>query len=219
MLKKDINKLDILSLAIGAIIGWGAFVLPGDLFLKAGILNSSIAIITGALIMVGIEKNYGYLLHKFPVAGGEYAFTYDAFGWKHALACGWFLALAYISIVPLNATALALVAKFTMPGILEVGHLYSIAGSDIYLGEVSIAVSALCLFAYLNIKGVKLASQLQKIMVLLLVGIVFLFLSLVIAKVGITNPNTMSFLGSEGISFPKILKILSIKLMTILNYI
>ncbi len=37
MLKKDINKLDILSLAIGAIIGWGAFVLPGDLFLKAGI--------------------------------------------------------------------------------------------------------------------------------------------------------------------------------------
>ena len=210
MLKKEINKLDILSLAIGAIIGWGAFVLPGDLFLKTGILNSTIAIVAGALIMVGIEKNYGYLLHKFPVAGGEYAFTYDAFGWKHALTCGWFLALAYISIVPLNATALALVAKFTMPGILEVGYLYSIAGSKIYLGEVGIAIFVLCLFAYLNIKGIKLASQLQKIMVILLVGIVFLFLSLVIARVGITNSNTMSFIKSETISLIKILKILSI---------
>ena len=210
MLKKEINKMDILSLAIGAIIGWGAFVLPGDLFLKTGILNSTIAIVAGALIMVGIEKNYGYLLHKFPVAGGEYAFTYDAFGWKHALTCGWFLALAYISIVPLNATALTLVAKFTMPGILEVGYLYSIAGSKIYLGEVGIAISVLCLFAYLNIKGIKLASQLQKIMVILLVGIVFLFLSLVIARVGITNSNTMSFIKSETISLIKILKILSI---------
>ncbi len=166
--------------------------------------------------MVGIEKNYGYLLHKFPVAGGEYAFTYDAFGWKHALACGWFLSLAYTSTVPLNATAL--VAKFTMPGILEVGHLYSIAGSDIYLGEVGIALSALCLFAYLNIKGVKLASQLQKIMVLLLVGIVFLFLSLVIARVGITNPNTMSFLDSETVSLSKILKILSIAPMLFIGF-
>ena len=218
MLKKEINKLDILSLAIGAIIGWGAFVLPGDLFLKAGMINSTIAIITGALIMIGIEKNYGYLLHKFPVAGGEYAFTYDAFGWKHALACGWFLALAYISIVPLNATALALVAKFTMPGILEVGHLYSIAGSEIYLGEVGVAISALCLFGYLNIKGIKLASQLQKVMVILLVGIVFLFLSLVIARAGITNPNTMSFIDSETVSLSKILKILSIAPMLFVGF-
>ena len=64
MLKKEINKMDILSLAIGTIIGWGAFVLPGDLFLKTGILNSTIAIVAGALIMVGIEKNYGYFIGR-----------------------------------------------------------------------------------------------------------------------------------------------------------
>ena len=43
-----------------------------------------------------------------------------------------------------------------------------------------------------------------------MVGIVFLFLSLVIARVGITNSNTMSFIKSETISLIKILKILSI---------
>ena len=165
MLKKEIKKFDILSLAIGAIIGTGAFLLPGTMFLKAGMINSIIAIFTGGLIMVGIEKNYGYLLKKFPVAGGEYAFTYDAFGWKHALICGWFLTLAYCSLVPFNATGLAFVTGFVMPGVLKFGYLYTIAGSSIYLGEMGIAVFALCFFAYLNIKGVKLASKFQNIMV------------------------------------------------------
>lgn len=218
MLKKEIKKIDILSLAIGAIIGTGAFILPGTTFLQAGMINSIIAIFMGGFIMVGIEKNYGYLLKKFPVAGGEYAFTYDAFGWKHALTCGWFLTLAYSSLVPFNATGLAFVAKFIMPGVLKIGYLYTIAGSNIYLGEIGIAIFALCFFAYLNIKGVKLASNFQNIMVFLLVGIVFLFLSLAIAKVGIDNPYTETFLKGQKISLSNILKVLSIAPMLFVGF-
>ncbi|OQY42609.1 MAG: hypothetical protein B6227_01735 [Fusobacteriia bacterium 4572_74] len=54
MLKKEIKKVDILSLAIGAIIGTGAFILPGTMFLRAGMINSIIAILMGGIIMVGI---------------------------------------------------------------------------------------------------------------------------------------------------------------------
>jgi len=86
MLKKESTRVDILSLAIGAIIGTGAFILPGTFFLQLGLVNAIIAILLGAAIMICIEKNYGYLLKKFPVAGGEFAFTYEAFGWKHALS-------------------------------------------------------------------------------------------------------------------------------------
>ena len=218
MLKKEIKKFDILSLAIGAIIGTGAFLLPGTMFLQAGMINSIIAILTGGFIMVGIEKNYGYLLKKFPVAGGEYAFAYDAFGWKHALVCGWFLTLAYLSLVPFNATGLGFVAGFVAPGLLKVGYLYTIAGSSIYLGELGIAIFALCFFAYLNIKGVKLASNFQNIMVMLLVGIVFLFLSLAIAKVGIHNPYTTTFLNGQSVNLPNILMILSIAPMLFVGF-
>lgn len=218
MLKKDIKKIDILSLAIGAIIGTGAFLLPGTTFLKAGMLNSIIAIFTGGIIMVIIEKNYGYLLKKYPVAGGEYAFTYDSFGWKHSLICGWFLVLAYASLVPFNATGLAFITKFVMPGILKIGYLYSIAGSNIYLGEIAIAYFALFFFAYLNIKGVKLASNFQNIMVLTLVGIVFLFLSITIAKVGIKNEFTTSFLTGQTIDISGILKVLSIAPMLFVGF-
>ena len=218
MLKKDINRLDILSLAVGAIIGTGAFLLPGTTFLKAGMLNSIIAILTGGFIMVGIEKNYGYLLKKFPVAGGEYAFTYDAFGWKHALICGWFLTLAYLSLVPFNATGLGFVAGFVAPGLLKVGYLYTIVGSSIYLGEIGIAIFVLVLFAYLNIKGVKLASNFQNIMVFILVGIVFLFLSLAIARVGVGNSFTATFLTGQTLSISKILQVLSIAPMLYVGF-
>ncbi|MGB6128628.1 MAG: APC family permease [Psychrilyobacter sp.] len=218
MLKKDIKKVDILSLAIGAIIGTGAFLLPGTMFLKAGMLNSIIAIFIGGLIMVIIEKNYGYLLKKYPVAGGEYAFTYDSFGWKHSLICGWFLVLAYASMVPFNATGLAFVSKFVMPGILKVGFLYNLAGSNIYLAEIGVSYFALFLFAYLNIKGVKLASNFQNIMVLTLVGIVFLFLSVTLAKVGIRNEYTTTFLNGQNISISGILKVLSIAPMLFVGF-
>ncbi|PVZ71530.1 APC family permease [Pelagibaculum spongiae] len=218
MLKKEIKKFDILSLAVGAIIGTGAFVLPGSMFLSAGMLNSIIAILIGGVIIVGVEKNYGYLLKKFPVAGGEYAFTYDAFGWKHALVCGWFLTLAYVSLIPFNATGLAFVAKFVMPSLLKVGYLYTIAGSSIYLGEVALAIFALCLFAWINIKGIKLASNFQNIMVLMLVGIVFLFLSLIIAKTGLDNPFTATFLDGQNIELSNILRVLAIAPMLYVGF-
>ena len=64
-LEKNMGMLDVLSLAIGAIIGWGAFVLPGDLFIKeTGVVNTFIGMSLGAMIMIIIEKNYGNKIAK-----------------------------------------------------------------------------------------------------------------------------------------------------------
>jgi len=41
-----------------------------------------IALVLGAIIMIITEKNFGYLLSKNQVSGGEYAFTYKSFGRK-----------------------------------------------------------------------------------------------------------------------------------------
>ena len=182
-LEKNMGMLDVLSLAIGAIIGWGAFVLPGDLFIKdTGVVNTFIGMSIGAVIMIIIEKNYGFLLSKDAVAGGEYAFTFKSFGRKHAIICGWFLSLAYICIVPLNATALALVAKTMFPGLLEKGLLYSIAGFNIYFAEAMTATIAMIVFAWMNIKGVKMASKFQTIMTLALMGIILYMAAFFMSK-------------------------------------
>lgn len=174
-LERKLNPLNVWSLALGSIIGWGAFVMPGTTFLpKAGTLGTAIGLSIGALIMITIALNYGYMIQKYPVAGGEYTFTQNTFGRRHAYICGWFLGLSYLSIVPLNATALGLVSRKLLGGLLEVGYLYSVAGWDIYAGEIALASFALILFALLSIKGISVAGWLQTVMALSLVASVFI---------------------------------------------
>ncbi len=174
-LERKLKPINVWSLALGSIIGWGAFVMPGTTFLpKAGTLGTLIGMSIGALIMITIAMNYGYMVQKFPVAGGEYTFANKCFGRRHAYICGWFLSLSYLAIVPLNATALGLVSRKLLGGLLEVGYLYSVAGWDIYAGEIALASFALILFGLLSIKGISVAGWLQTVMALSLVASVFI---------------------------------------------
>ena len=63
--KKDLRKIDIWALALGAIIGWGCFVMPGTSFLpKAGPIGSIVGLMLGALIISIISFSYGYMIQK-----------------------------------------------------------------------------------------------------------------------------------------------------------
>src|SRR5690606_23057260 len=104
-----------------------------------------------------IAVSYGAMIKTYPVSGGEFAYAQAAFGRNHAMLCGWFLTLGYICIVALNASALALLARYVLPDIAEQGLLYQVAGWDVYLGEVLIATAALVIFALLNIRGTTLS--------------------------------------------------------------
>jgi len=169
-LQRNLSSLNVWSLALGCIIGWGAFVMPGNTFLgKAGPLGTCIALIIAALIMIVIAFNYQYMIVKYPVAGGEFTYTQKAFGINHAFVCSWFLGLSYLAIVPLNATALALIGR-NLINVFQFGFHYTVAGYDIYLGEIILAVSALLLFAFLSIRGVKFAGWFQTGLVFALVG-------------------------------------------------
>lgn len=124
----------------------------------------------GGLLMLMIAVSYGFMIQNFPVSGGEFTYAYVGFGRNHAFAAGWFLTLGYICIVALNASALALGSRFVLPFIAEQGYMYSIAGWDVYFGEVMIASLALLLFAWLNIRGVTLSGKLQFIFVMVLIS-------------------------------------------------
>lgn len=174
-LKKSLNPINVWALALGSIIGWGAFVMPGNLFLQtAGPLGTAIGMLVGGLIMSIIVVSYGYMVEKFPVAGGEFAFSFKGFNRHHAFICAWFLGLSYLSIVPLNATALGLIGRYMFPGILQRGYMYSIAGFEVYFGEVLFASLALIIFAYTSIKGMKVSGRLQTMMAFILVGSIFI---------------------------------------------
>ena len=176
-LKKELNQTSVWSLAVGAIIGWGAFVLPGNKFLPdAGPLGTLIAMSLSAIMMMIIAKNYGVMIHRYPKAGGEFTFAYIGFDRFHAFFAAWFLGLSYLSIVPLNATALGLITRAMFPGVFQQGLLYTIAGWNVYLGEVILASVSIMLIAYLNHKGVKLFGKFASLLALVLVGGVVLLM-------------------------------------------
>lgn len=170
-LKRTLSQVDVLSLATGCIIGWGAFVMPGNMFLpNAGILGTGIAILISVFIMTIIACNYHYMINRFPLAGGEFTYASKAFGRVHGFICAWFLGISYLSIVPLNATALALIGRNLMGGMFERGYNYQFAGYDVYVQEVLLAIVALIFLGYLSIKGVKFVGIVQTILISALIG-------------------------------------------------
>ena len=179
-LQRVMRPIDVWGLALGAIIGWGCFVLPGTAFLpKAGPGGTAVGMIIGALLIIVIAVSYGYLIRKFPISGGEFIYAKEAFGKRNAFVCGWAMILAYWSLIPLNATALAMISRYLFPGIVQQGLLYEMAGWEVYAGEVILASAAIILMALLNIRGIKQAAWIQTAIALTLVGCILVITFLV----------------------------------------
>ena len=175
-LQRQLSPMHVWALAFGCIIGWGSFINPGKKFLpNSGVAGTAMAMVLGAIVMIIIAFNYAYMIPKYPKAGGEFTFTKECFGKKMAFACGWFLIAAYLTNVPMNSTAIGLIVD-GLDGnadILKFGFHYSVAGFDIYFGEMIFATSILVLFAIVNLLGVKKAGIVQTVLSSLLVTSVF----------------------------------------------
>ena len=170
-LKRQLSPMHVWAIAFGCIIGWGSFINPGKKFLpNSGVAGTAIAMVLGALVMVIIAFSYAYMVPKYPKAGGEFTFTKMCFGAPAAYLCGWFLVAAYLTNVPMNSTAIALIVDGLDGGadILKWGFHYSIAGFDVYLGEMLPAMAILVLFGVLNILGVRKAGFIQTVLAVLL---------------------------------------------------
>ena len=171
-LKRQLNPMHVWAIAFGCVIGWGSFINPGKKFLpNSGVAGTAIAMVLGALVMIIIAFSYAYMVPKYPQAGGEFTFTKNCFGKNMAFVCGWFLVAAYLTNVPMNSTAIGLIVDGLdgSADILKFGFHYSIAGFDIYLGEMLLATAILLLFGYLNIIGVHKAAFVQTVLSVLLV--------------------------------------------------
>ncbi len=164
-LKRALNPWHVWALAFGCIIGWGSFINPGKKFLfNSGAAGTAIAMAIGALIMIIIAFNYAYMVPKYPKAGGQFTFAKICFGRPAAYFCGWFLVAAYLTNVPMNSTAIGLIVDGLFGPVLKFGFHYTVAGFDIYMGEMLFAMGILILFGLFSIKGVHVAGFIQMIL-------------------------------------------------------
>ena len=136
------------ALSFGCAVGWGAFAMPGNMFLPdAGPLGSVSGMCIGALAMVVIAWNCHCIVRDNPGPGGAYSFVKRTFGSDHGFLNAWFLLLTYFAILWANATALVFVIRCVFGDNLHIGPHYGIADFDIYLTETAICILAIVVAA------------------------------------------------------------------------
>ena len=187
-LNRDLTPLNVWSLAFGCVIGWSAYVMPSGVFLRnAGPLGTIIAMEIATLVMLIISYNYSYMIKKFPKTGGEFLYAKMAFGEHHGFLCAWFLSLSYLSVIPLNATALNLIMRAVFGSAFQFGFHYTVSGYDVYFGEMLLALSALIIFFFITSKGVLVTGKIQTYMVMVLLGGI-----LIVVGGAFLSPNSSS---------------------------
>src|SRR5699024_9888564 len=104
-LEKSFKPSWVFAMALGAAIGWGAFILPFDWMIASGMAGSLIGLFIGGLMITIIAFSYGYTIRALPVTGGGVVFAMVSLGRLHSFIAGWALTLGYAGIVALNASA------------------------------------------------------------------------------------------------------------------
>ena len=208
--KHIFSTLSIWAISLGGIVGWGAFVMPGNTFIPmAGALGSSIAMLIGALVISIIAANFHSMMNRSSHTGGVFSYTKEVFGSDHSFLCVWSIVLAYISILWANATAFALIVHFLFGSVLQWGFHYTVVGYDVYLGEILVTMLLLVSFGIMSAKCHRTVRILQTVLALLLfVGVAICFV-LSLFKAPTLHFELGFAIGSDGQKHP-ILQILNI---------
>lgn len=165
MLKKEISFLGVFSIASGAMISSGIFILPGLAFSKTGPSVFVSYFIAGILGLIGIFSVIE-LSTAMPKAGGDYYFINKTFGPMIGTISGF-----------LGWFALSLKSSFAIFGISEIIFLYT-GISPLISGFI------LCLFfVILNLIGVKEAVVFQIAMVIGLLSLMLVYIIIGLPKI------------------------------------
>lgn len=162
-LKKKLGFLEVFSIATGAMISSGLFVLPAVVYLKAGpsiLLSYFIA----ALLVVPAMLSKAELATAMPKSGGDYFFVHRSLG-------------------PLFGTFAGLAAWFS----LSLKSAFALVGIGIFLAPLVpvfpgymvklIAVVFALLFTVLNILSVKESGRFQVVLVFALLAILLVYVA------------------------------------------
>lgn len=175
-----VGGISIWGVALGCIIGWGAFVMPGTTFLKtAGPVGTTHAICAAAVGMCIVAANYIYLASQLPGEGGAYIYSAKILGQDHAFLAIWSLLMAYISLLWANTTAVALFLRYLCGDLLHFGFHYTFANYEICFGEILVTIVIQIVFAVLVYFGKKVLTVLQVLLAAVL------FVAVCILAVGV----------------------------------
>lgn len=173
-LHKELRRFGFFALAFGSMIGVGWVTSIGSWLGQAGTAGALLAFLIGGAIMLCIGLCYAELTPMLPVAGGEVAYAYKAFGTFKSFVVGWALAFGYVSISGFEAISIGKVLSYLFPAI-DVWPLYDFAGSTVYASHLLLGVICTGLITWVNWTGARAAARLQVWLTIAFVAVTAVF--------------------------------------------
>ena len=144
MSTRNVSRAAAWAVAFGCATGWGSFIMPGTTFLPAaGPLGPALGVLVGGLAMAVVGWNYARMVDRHPGPGGALAYVRETFGVDHGFLCAWFLVL-----------------RALFGDLFSFGPHYSLAGYEIFLGDLLLSGTAVLLAAAANLRP-RLAARAQ----------------------------------------------------------
>lgn len=207
MNKNGMSTKDYFGLAFGSMIGIGWVISAPAWMSTAGSLGAIIAVALTMCMVIPIGFIYGELTSSIKVSGGEFAYTYEAFGRLPAFICGWFLILGYLIILPWVAISVSVLSSYLFPALNSI-PIYSILNYQVYLPQLLLSFLMIGIIVYMNWKGLKQSTVFQNTATWLMI-ITFIVLIIGGFIVG-DSDNIKPLFSSEGKTNGIILAIASI---------
>ncbi len=178
-LKKGITLLALFAILTSSMIGMAWATLTAILLGIAG-PAIIISICLAAVFCIFIGFCYAELCGALPFAGGEYVYTSRSIGKFWGFATGWFLLLAYGTMMPGEVIILSRIVSTLLPGM------------PLVVAGIVIAI----LFGLINIFGVKFSAIVQ----LVLAALLFIGMgTFIISGIGSVNPVNFTPFFSKGV--------------------
>lgn len=197
--KKYIGVLGAFGLSVGTSIGWGSFVVTSSDYLsQAGLVGSIIGILIGVVLLGVIAYCYHFMMNKVPDSGGIYSFVKHTFNGDHAFLAAWFMIIVYGAILWANVTSISLFARYLFPGVFSFGKLYTLAGYDVYIGEILLCTAVLALVGGFTFLNKKLTSYVTFGLVSIFIAIILFVSIFSIIKSNGINIQEVAFVPGDG---------------------
>jgi APA family basic amino acid/polyamine antiporter len=173
---KSLSTWNLLSIGIGAVIGWSWVIYAGYWSVVPGTLGGILAFVIAALLCSLIGVIYAELTAAFPKIGVDVSVSFLALGNLPAIIVSWCVLYLWMSFVLVEAIMFPMILGNLGIHIPEFGHLYTLFGMPVMLSNILASLLFNTLFAYINFRGIRVAGWVQTAAVAILaVAAVFFF--------------------------------------------
>ena len=185
-----LRQSDFFVLGFGSMIGVGWAVSSNHWLAQAGgPIPAFLGFVIGSLLLIPIGLSHGELMSALPVGGGVMAYAQRAFGRGLSFISSWFLALAYLAILPWESIYINRILANLWPVLRSGPILYQSGGRPIYATAVGLGLVFAVILLLINLRGSKLAAKLQSFLALAIVAV-----GLLIIVIGFINGRSANLL-------------------------